>query len=146
MKTTSNATNMTTLQAALNFVAGIYFCTILAGVVVMLVAFGFGLLPNASLRIAVGILTAHVVLVGWSKYKRRPVTWGPLIGAAMAFLLFTAAFGIVVKVNDGIEAADVGQLAGAAYERAKGLFAYAMPVLLPLIGLSWTLVQLEPKS
>lgn len=134
-----------TITAVVSFVAGIYFCGALAGVLAMFAAFGFDLLPNAALRVASGILVTHAVLVGWSKYKNRPVSWLPLLGSIGAFAVFVIAFGAVAQLNEGASNAGMNDLTAALYESAKNIIAYATPLVLPLRGVTKTLVELDQK-
>jgi len=68
----------------------------------MFISFGLELLPSAALRIAVGLLTAHVVLVGLSKHRGRSVTWIPVAGSLGVFLFFVMWWGMTMKINEGI--------------------------------------------
>jgi len=146
MKNPSSASTTAQLNSLLNGVAGIYFCTIVAGVLAMFISFGLELLPSAALRIAVGLLTAHVVLVGLSKHRGRSVTWIPVAGSLGVFLFFVMWWGMTMKINEGIPGAMDSQLAERMYESAKTLLGYALPVLLPVMGLLRTWIELEPNS
>lgn len=134
------------LSLLINGIAGIYFCTIVAGVVAMFLSFGLEFLPNSALRIAVGLLASHAVLVGLSKHKGRTVTWIPVIGSLGAFLLFTLFWGMTMKVNEGVVGSMDSQIAERMYEAARTMLGYALPVLLPLMGLLRTWIELDPNA
>lgn len=146
MKQPSSLSTTTQLNGLINGAAGIYFCTILAGVLAMFISFGLEFLPSAALRIAVSLLASHAILVGLSKHRGRTVTWLPVIGSLGSFLLFVLLWGMTMKVNEGVIGTMDSQIAERMYETAKTMLGYALPVLLPLMGLLRTWIELDPNS
>lgn len=146
MKQPSSLNAPSQLNSLLNGIAGVYFCTIMAGVLALFLSFGLEFLPSAALRIAVGLLTSHAVLVGLSKHRGRAVTWLPFGGSLGAFLLFVLFWGLTMKVNEGFQGSMDSQVAERMYETAKTMLSYALPVLLSLMGLLRTWLELDPNS
>lgn len=112
----------------------------------MLLSFGFGFLPNAALRIAFGLLSTHAVILGWSQCKKKAATMLPLLGSFGAFLFFVLLWGGIMKINEGVPNNGEGQVADQVYESAKAALGYGLPVMLPLMGITRTLIELFPEK